>query len=124
MAVVVFAPGGLAGLIMMHVPIVRTREFWGVLKTYVIALVPALVTLVGAVLLIEMPYRLSSKPELGTQMRLFWIDLDAATPWPWVTAVILLAAGFYAFRKTWSLVGQAWTRALEAAKTEPERALR
>lgn len=117
-AVVLFAPGGLAGLIMMHAPIVRTREFWGVLKSYVIALVPAMVMLIGAVLLIEIPYRLSTKPELGTKMTLFWVDLDAATPWPWITAVILFAAGFYTFRKTWRYVADAWARALDAAKVE------
>lgn len=116
MAVVLFAPGGLAGLIMMHAPIVRTRAFWGVLASYAVALVPAAIMLVGAVLLIEMNYRLSTQPELGARMKLFWVDLDAATPWPWVTAVVLLAAGFYVFRKTWRFVAAAWTRALDEAK--------
>lgn len=121
-AVVLFAPGGLAGLIMMHAPIVRTREFWSVLKAYLIALVPATVMLIGVVLLIEIPYRLSTQPELGTRMTLFWVDMDAATAWPWATAAALLVAGFYAFRKTRRPVAQAWARALEAAKAEtPER---
>lgn len=125
MAMVVFAPEGLAGLIMMHAPIVRTRQFWGVLKTYLVALAPAIVMVIGAVLLIEIPYRLSHKPELGTQMKLFWVDLDAATPWPWITGVILLVAGFYLFRRTWPYVAAAWARALEAAKAQsPERGQR
>ena len=38
MAIVLYAPGGLAGLIMMHVPMLRTRAFAGVLRSYAVAL--------------------------------------------------------------------------------------
>jgi hypothetical protein len=31
-------------------------------------------------------------------MRLLGITLDAATPWPWIGAVLVLVAGFVAFR--------------------------
>ncbi|TMG84652.1 MAG: branched-chain amino acid ABC transporter permease, partial [Betaproteobacteria bacterium] len=69
---ILFAPNGLTGLIMMHGAIVRTKAFREVLRAYAIALVPAIIMGVGAVLLIEMSYRLSTQPELGTAMRLFW----------------------------------------------------
>ncbi len=115
MAIILFAPGGLSGLIMMHAPIVRTKVFWEVLKTYAVALVPAVIMVVGAALLIEMNYRLSTQPELGTRMKLFRVNVDAATPWPWVAATLLLVAGFYVFRKTWPYVAAAWNRAIEEA---------
>ena len=118
MAIVLFAPGGLAGLIMMHGPIVRTRAFGSVIKAYVLAAVPALVMLLGAVVLLEINYRLSTQPESGSRMNLFWLGIDTATPWPWAVAALLAVGGFYAFRKTWRHVAAAWQRASEEAGLE------
>ncbi|HEX9275969.1 MAG TPA: branched-chain amino acid ABC transporter permease, partial [Casimicrobiaceae bacterium] len=113
---ILFAPSGLAGLIMMHGPIVRTRALWRVLRAYAIALVPATVMATGAVLLIEMSYRVSTQPELGTRMRIVWITVDVASPWPWIAAIALLAGGFSVFRKTWPIVAAAWNHATEEAR--------
>jgi branched-chain amino acid transport system permease protein len=110
---ILFAPSGLAGLIAMHGPIVRTRAFWSVLRAYAVAFAPAAVMAAGAVLLIEMSYRVSTQPELGTRMRLAWVAIDAGSAWPWITATALLAVGFLGFRKTWPIVAAAWNRASE-----------
>ncbi|MDQ6916558.1 MAG: branched-chain amino acid ABC transporter permease [Pseudomonadota bacterium] len=115
MAIVLFAPGGLAGLIMMHGPIVRTRAFASVIRSYGLAAVAALVMLLGAIVLLEINYRLSTQPESGSRMRLFWVGIDTATPWPWAIAGILAVGGFYAFRQTWRVVAAAWQRAIEEA---------
>ena len=115
MAIIVFAPAGLAGLILMHRPIIRMPAFWRVLRAYAIAFAPALVMTIGAIVIIEMSYRLSTQPELGTRMRLFWTDIDAATPWPWLAAVVMIVSGFVVFRKTWPIVAQAWQQATTEA---------
>jgi len=117
MAIILFAPSGLAGLIVMHAAVVRTKAFRRLLAAYAIALVPAAVMGTGAVLLIEMSYRLSTHPELGAKMRLLWIAMDTATPWPWIVAVVLLVAGFVAFRMTWRRVAAAWDRAGDEARS-------
>ena len=67
----------------------------------------------GAVLLIEMSYRVATQPELGTRMRFTWITVDAASAWPWITGTALIAVGFVGFRKTWPVVAAAWGRASE-----------
>ncbi len=113
---ILFAPSGLVGLILMHGPIARTRALRGVLRAYAIALLPAAVMACGAVLLIEMSYRLATQPELGSRMRLAGIAVDAATVWPWLAAGVMLAGGFLIFRSTWSLVASAWNRASEEAR--------
>jgi branched-chain amino acid transport system permease protein len=115
MAIILFAPSGLAGLIVMHASVVRTKAFRGLLAAYAIALVPAIVMGAGAVLLIEMSYRRSTHPELGTRMHLLWIAMDTATPWPWLAAVVLFVAGFLAFRRTWRRIAAAWDRAGDEA---------
>jgi branched-chain amino acid transport system permease protein len=118
MAIVLFAPGGLAGLIMMHAPILRTRAFYGVLRSYGVALLPALAMLIGAVALLEINYRLSTQPEAGSRMKLFGIAIDTATPVPWLVATLLLVGGFFVFRRTWSLIAAAWQHAGAEAMLE------
>src|SRR5438874_10253626 len=105
---ILFAPNGLTGLIMMHGAIVRTKAFWRVLRAYAVALVPAAFMAVGAVLVIEMSYRVSTQPELGTRMRIVWISVEAASPWPWLASIALLAGGFLVLRKIWPSVAEAW----------------
>jgi len=108
---ILYAPSGIAALIVAHRPIVSSRAFIGVLAAYGVALAPLALTAAGAVLMIEMSYRLSTQPELGTRLRLLWIPLDAASPWPWIIATVALAGGLLLFRASWRLVGAAWDRA-------------
>jgi branched-chain amino acid transport system permease protein len=107
---ILYAPSGIAALIIVHRPIVRSRAFIGVLAAYAVALAPLALTGAGAVLVIEMSYRLSTQPELGTKMRLLWTELDAASPWPWIIASAALAGGLLLLRATWRLVATAWGR--------------
>jgi len=115
-AMILFAPSGLAGLLLMHRPIVRTRGMRGVLVAYGVALVPLVVTATGAVLAIEMAYRLATQPELGTRVRFISTTVDAASPAPWIVAAVAFVGGFALFRATWRLVASAWDRALARAK--------
>ena len=116
MVIVVFAPRGVAGLIAMHAPVVRTPAFARVLLAYVVAAAPAGVTMGGLVALIEMSYRVSTQPELGTKMRIAGIAVDAASSASWVGAVFVATAGFVAFRATWRVVAAAWTLAEEQSR--------
>jgi branched-chain amino acid transport system permease protein len=114
-AMILFAPSGLSGLVVRHAPIVRTRAFARVLRAYALALVPLAAMAVGMVLLVEMSYRLATQPELGSRMRVLWTDLDAASAWPWIIAVIALAGGFLLFRLSWRPIAVAWDRAAAEA---------
>jgi len=114
--IVLFAPGGLSGLLAAHAPLARARTLHKVLWGYVLALPPGLVLASGCVLLLEVAYRTATKPELGGKMVLFWIPLDAYQPWPWALGTGLIALGFYAFRKTWPLVERRWEAASAPAR--------
>jgi branched-chain amino acid transport system permease protein len=108
MLIILFAPSGIAGLIAMHRVIAHTNAFRRVIVAYAIAVVPAALMLLGAVAVIEMSYRVSTQPELGTRMRIAAIPLDAAAVGSWAGAFALMAGGFLAFRRTWPLVSAAW----------------
>jgi branched-chain amino acid transport system permease protein len=105
---ILYAPRGLAGLITMHRPLLGSPALGRLLATYVYACIPLALMLAGSILLVEMSYRLATQPELGTRMRLLWTPLDAASPWPWVAAVVALAGGFAWLRATFAVVAAAW----------------
>jgi branched-chain amino acid transport system permease protein len=118
---VLFAPGGLTSLLLMHVPLIRARLLHKVLPGYLIATVPALVMTLGAVFLLEINYRLATKPELGTRTTFFSIPVDMARPWPWLAGLAVLAAGLYAFRKSWRRVEADWSAVGEQLGAEAGR---
>ena len=52
-AVVMFAPGGITGLLMKHRPLVRAGALVTVLRAYLVALIPTLTMIAGLILAIE-----------------------------------------------------------------------
>ena len=121
---VMFAPGGIAGLIFMHEPLWHAgayRTLFGrLIPAYLLALIPGLMALTGLILVIEMTFRLMVKASEGTRMSFFSVPLDAAAPVPWIMAAVLLVGGFYLFRRTWPFVADAW----QAAHGEVQQARR
>jgi branched-chain amino acid transport system permease protein len=115
MAIILFAPGGLAGIASMHAGIMRTSVLAQVLKAYALALPAVLAMALGSIALLEIVYRRSTQPETGARMRLFGLALDTSTPWPWLGAALLVAAGYAALRVTWPRVTAAWQLAREEA---------
>ena len=113
MGIVAFVPGGLAGLAMMHLAALRTHALPAIARSYLVALPFALVASTGAVTLIEIAYRRATQPEAGTLMKLFWIPMDTAKPWPWIGAALLAAAGAFALYRAWPRVASAWAEAGE-----------
>lgn len=110
---VLFAPGGLTGLVLMHLPLARARLLHKVLPAYLVAVVPAFVMVLGAVFLLEINYRLATSPELGRKTTFFSIPVDMSTPWPWLAGVAVLAIGYVGFRRSMRLVAGAWSAAGE-----------
>jgi branched-chain amino acid transport system permease protein len=119
--VVMFAPTGIAGLLMMHAPLWHARVLHRVAPAYLLTLVPALVTLMGLSLVIEMTYRLMEKASDGSVMSFLYVPIDAAKPLPWIVAATLLVGGFWLFRRSWTLVANAWNSATAAAAGRRER---
>ena len=114
--VVLFAPGGLAGLLMMHRPLLRAGSFPQVLPSYLAAAVPTLALAVGGVLSIETLARYTSNQGQSNLIDLFGVPFDATRPSTWAVAAALVLGGFFVARLTWARVGAAWTNAAAAAR--------
>ncbi len=113
--VVMFAPNGIAGLLMMHEPLVRSRALAPSLRlgaTYLLALAAALPTFAAFIVLIEMIYHRSVKASEGSTIVLFHLPLDTTSALTWLAAVAVLVVGFALFRRTWPIVAAAWHDAI------------
>jgi branched-chain amino acid transport system permease protein len=118
-AMVMFAPQGIAGLLMMHRPLWSKRGLPNVAAAYAIALPPALVMLTGVALVIEMTYRLAVKAADGPEMTFFTVPLGADHLLAWLSAGTLMAGGFALFRLTWPVVAAAWASAESRKEQAP-----
>jgi branched-chain amino acid transport system permease protein len=114
-AVVMFAPGGIAGLLMKHRPLVRAGTLSTVLRAYLVALVPTLTTIAGLILAIEIVVRHTGDAGEDPNTKAFGVHFNAASPLIWLLAATLLIGGFVVARRTWKWVGKAWDEALIAA---------
>ncbi len=115
-AIVMFAPGGIAGLALMHGPLIRAGTAHRLLPAYLLALGPFLLLLAGAIALIEMAFRVLVKASDGTEMSLVGIPFDAAHLLPWIIAGAMAVGGGLALRAVLPRVTAAWHDASDAAK--------
>ena len=115
-AVVVFAPGGVTGLAMMHRPLLKAGTLMRVLPSYLIALLPTLAMIAGFILSLETIVHYSVNPGDDPHVKAFGVSFDAASPLIWATAAILLIGGYLIARKTWTWVGYAWDEATSVAR--------
>ncbi len=113
---VVFAPGGIAGLLARQEPLLRTRQFHRVVPYYALALLPGLAALAGLALVIEMADQLTVHAADGPAMAFLRVPLDAGSPVAWVVAAALLAGGTALFLRAARAAGRAYGEALARAR--------
>ena len=93
-----FAPGGILGLVALHLPLARAGRLHRLLPGYAIAAPAAGAAIGAAIMLIELTYHLLAHAADGPQMTLAGRAVDASDPVLWIVAAILLAAGLLALR--------------------------
>jgi branched-chain amino acid transport system permease protein len=113
LVMVLYAPGGLASLLAMQIPVIRAGRWRELAAPYALAAAAALVALAGLIGIVEMVYRLSD-PASSPEMTLFGIGFNARAQPPWFVFGALLAAGLAALRVTTRRVGARWGAIQEA----------
>ncbi len=94
---VMYAPGGIASLIMMNLRVASfgfLRKLW---VSYLGLAISALVLLLGAAVLIEMVYHLQLNLSLGPELRFIGIPLNAHSPDHWFGGAFVLLTGLGLF---------------------------
>jgi branched-chain amino acid transport system permease protein len=94
---VMFAPGGIASLIMMQLQLIVRKRFGRIAPYLLAAGASGLLVLAALILTVEMTYKVSVDSSYGTVMRLFGIEFDAAAEIPWAVAAVLWVAGGWLF---------------------------
>ncbi|MGX4773671.1 branched-chain amino acid ABC transporter permease [Bradyrhizobium guangdongense] len=110
--IVMFSPGGIAGLLMMHRPLIRAGTLWTVIPSYLVAIVPTVALACGVILVIETVARFSG----GDPINLFGIAFNPTSPVTWIAAAVLVVGGFFVARLTWRRIADAWDRAATVAR--------
>jgi branched-chain amino acid transport system permease protein len=109
--IVMYAPGGVASLLMLQVRVFTHRKFRQIAGPLALMWVSSLAALAGIAMMIEMLYRLTLEAANGTAMKLFGVQIDAALAAPWLIAAMLLISGGVVFLRTRPLFRSVWDQA-------------
>ena len=108
MFMVMYAPGGIASLIMMNLRVARFGKLRGLLVTYLGLGLTLLVALAGVGALIEMTYLLKTDSGQGDSLRYFGVTLDAHSRQSWIAAAAVFLVGGSLFTRVQRRFAEKW----------------
>ena len=114
--VVMYAPYGLGGLLLMHRPIVMGGTWRRVLPTYALLAVPVLLLGAGGIALIETAHHLMVKVGEGPTVHVLGVGYDAKSAVAWIVMIGMLAVGLAGLRWMAPRVSVAFHGAVQAAQ--------
>lgn len=110
-ATVMFFPGGLAGLMMMHVPVFKLGKARLLIWPYLKTLLPALIGILGLSALVEMVFHVRHAAYGDDEMTLFWTTFNSHDILPWVVALGVTAIALGITRANAPALRDAWNEA-------------
>ena len=113
---VTFAPGGIAGLILMHAPIWRSGRLGRLAGPYARVVAPGVVAVVGFVLLIELCSFLTIGAAQGKSFKLSGVTIDPQHPKPWLIGALFLVVGGLVLWREGRRFRAAWEAVMEEIK--------
>jgi len=115
-AMVVWAPGGLSGIILAHGPVLRAGLGGRLVPSYA-AMAPGLLLAVAGTLgLAELAFRMQSVRNGASPRPVLGFAVDPTASAPWLLAVVLLLTGAWLLRRTGPAARAAWQEAIVAAQ--------
>ena len=118
---VMYAPGGVASLIMMNLRVAqfgRLRPLW---VSYLALGATALVALLGTAAMIEMVYHLQLNAALGSQLKFMGIPLDAKGLNSWFGSAFVMLTGLFLFEVARRHFVRQWGETQEEIEKEIKR---
>jgi branched-chain amino acid transport system permease protein len=106
--IVMFAPGGIASLLMMNVRLMKYGRFKRVFPSLLAVSLATLVACTGIAMAIEMLYHLTLNAANGPEMQRFGFTIDTSAVSNWLIAAAVFAVGALAFRQTRKTFKHVW----------------
>ena len=110
-ATVMYFPGGLAGVLMMHTLPLRFGKAGLLVVPYLKTLLPALLCLLGTAGALEILYHIRHAALGDEEMTLYWTTFDSHAPLPLLIAVVAAVVGFWLARRAAPELTDAWHKA-------------
>lgn len=119
---VMYAPGGIASLIMMNLRVASFGKLKTLLGTYLAMGVTLLVALTGAAAIVEMTYHLQLNSSQGSELSFLGTTLNVASAGSWLGAAAIAVVGFGLFEVTRRRFALKWKEVQEfiEKKLNPE----
>ena len=108
LAMVLYAPGGFASLILLNLRMARFGQFRRLVPHYLALAAAGLVALAGLVGLAEITYYFSLEGRASPRTRLFGIEMDVMSAAPWTGALALLLVGALLAALAWRRFRREW----------------
>lgn len=109
LVIVLWAPGGVAGVLLLHQRALKARQLGKLAPAYALAAVPVAMLLGGLVAVVELAYAAANAVETGDALLgLGGLTVDARTALPWIASLLLAVSGFLLLRLAWRGVGRRW----------------
>jgi branched-chain amino acid transport system permease protein len=121
---VMFAPGGVASLVMTNLRVARFGRFGPFWALYAGLAVTGALTAAGAAALVEMIYHRQLNAARGPELHFLGLSLDTSSATSWVLAAALLAVGGFLLEQVRRRFVRAWGHAQEQIEAEIQRRLR
>jgi len=118
---VMYAPGGIASLIMMNLRVAKFGKWMRLRWLYAGLLLAVIPVIVGGAALIEMIYHIQLNSALGPVLNFFGVALDTSGFSSWLGATLLLAAGLTVLEVVRRRFVQTWGKAQEEIEAEIKR---
>lgn len=119
---VMYAPGGVASLIMMNLRVAKFGQLQRLLPSYALLAACALVGVAGLAAVVEMTYHLQLNAALGDHLRFMGLSLDTRASASWAGALALLVLGGTAFEVLRRRFVRAWSQVQEEIEGQIKRA--
>ncbi|WP_213958671.1 MULTISPECIES: branched-chain amino acid ABC transporter permease [unclassified Variovorax] len=118
---VMFAPGGVASLIMMNLRVAKFGRFKPFWPLYVGLIVTGALLVVGAAALVEMVYHVQLNAALGPEVHFAGLTLDTSSMGSWLGAAAVALVGLGLMEIVRRKFARAWGAAQEYIEAEIKR---
>ena len=105
--IILFSPGGIANIIVLHKPILEKKLVKEIIPSYSFFIISLLVFLFGFIGLIEMLYKMEGLAS-GGLVNIFGFKVNPFSIIPWVIFLIATIFGAFSLRKTYFNILVVW----------------